>query len=372
MPPSTRPRPSTNVLTQAGEVVQTVSPRSLFTLVTIADENPQTQGDIAERVGSARSTISKYLLSLENLPQPLATKGRQQYEITELGRIVVGLLDEMIGRLGVDINAINWQVDTDVERVAEKLSPLCDSRTNTPVFVLEALRFHSETVDLLDTPRPVSVDDIVSTVSQRHTDRGENITAEQVHSVLRRFAEEDAIEIVDDECNLTTKGKEHACLLSRIVGMLENNDSRDNQAGGDQTAVDSQSPSPSGSKRVANQLDPRQFTGGSDLTNDQESNDPTSPRIIPAYWLVQASEAKNISSQSAEVLPLTTMAPEQLIDHISMLLDGHDNDSTLVPYWTLQMGGEFHPIERAELSIDDINPWELLMSTSTGIDSDQV
>lgn len=370
--------PPTDALAQAGEILQTLTPRTLATLLIVVDEDPQTQGDIAETIGSARSTVSKYLLSLEELPLPLVRKGRQHYTGTDAGRTVVGLFDGMIDRLGIDLETIDWQTDTEVKQVADSLTPLCDSRSVTPIFVLEALRGRSGIVDLLGTPCPVPIEVIVDAVSDRHSERGEHTTTEQVRMVLRRFADAEAVDFDGDDCTLTDKGQEHACLLLRIVDLLrkpdEKQDERDAQGENDQSnnTIQSEPQSSTGltaatvTDRVANQLDPRPFTGGSKLSTAASTEEQNSPVIIPAYWLVSDTEGemKRTKAPSSTALPLTSMTPNELVERASHLLEEHGTDTELVPYWTLQMGDELHPLEPAELSLEAMNPWSLLTGAS--------
>lgn len=374
--------PPTDALTQAGEILQTLTPRTLGTLLIVVDEDPQTQGEIAERIGSARSTVSKYLLSLEELPLPLVRKGRQRYTGTDAGRTVLGLFDAMADRLGVDLEAIDWQTDAEVAQVANCLTPLCDSRSTTPIFVLEAVRSRSGIVDLLGTPRTVSVGEIVDAVVRRHSERGEHSTAEQVRTILRRFDEATAVEFDGEECTLTEKGQEHACLLHRIVGLLT--DSAEQQGAHDAQPEDNQSddaartsPQPSSAPtastvtgRVANQLDPRQFTGGSTLSTAASSTDQQTPTIIPAYWVVSDTEERTelTETESTPVLPLTTMTTGELAERATQLHEEYGTDGTVVPYWTLQMGEELYPVETAELSLDAVNPWNLLLEISRSTD----
>ncbi len=370
--------PPTDLLAQAGEILQTLTPRTLATLLIVVDEDPQTQGDIAEMIGSARSTVSKYLLSLEELPLPLVMKGRQRYTGTDTGRTMIGLFDGMFDRFGVDLATIDWQTDTDVEQVADCLTPLCDSRTATPIFTLEALRDRSGIVDLLGTPRSVSVKVIVNNVSQRHSERGESTTTEQVRTILRRFDNADAIEFNGDNCTLTEKGQEHACLLHRIVDLLEEPDDRDthieNAQSDDAARTDSQpSSAPAATTvtdRVANQIDPRQFTGGSKPHTAASTDAEKTPVLIPAYWLVSDTEevTEQTETQSTAVLPLNSMTPKELVERASHLLEEHGTDAELIPYWTLQMGDELHPLEGAELSLDTVSPWSLLSGVSRQAD----
>ncbi len=375
--PSATASPPTDALAQAGETLQTLTPRTLATLLIVVDEDPQTQGDIAEMIGSARSTVSKYLLSLEELPLPLVLKGRQRYAGTDAGRTVVGLFDGMTERLGVDLETIDWQTDTEVEQIADCLTPLCDSRSPTPIFVLEALRARGGVVDLLGTPRPVSVEVVVDDVARRHNERGERTTTEQVRTILRRFEDADAIEFDGEDCTLIDKGQEHACLLHRIVKLLEEQaerqDEHDGQRGSDQSEDGIQtepqsSTATTGTSRVANQVDPRQFTGGSTLSTATSSDDQTMPSIIPAYWLITDTERENTATQPVPGLPLTTMTTEELVERATHLHEEYGTDGTLVPYWTLQMGEELHPLEEAELSLDAVNPWTLLTGTSQPTD----
>ncbi|RRJ29936.1 hypothetical protein [Halocatena pleomorpha] len=367
--------PPTDALAQAGELLQTLTPRTLATLLIVVDDDPQTQGEIAETIGSARSTVSKYLLSLEELPLPLVMKGRQRYAGTDAGRTVIGLFDGMTERLGVDLATIDWQTDTEVEQVADCLTPLCDSRSLTPIFVLEALRGRSGIVDLLGTPRPVSVEVVVDAVDRRHRERGEHSTTEQIRTILRRFKDADAIKFDGDDCILSEKGQEHACLLHRIVELLEEQAGRqDEREAQPRSGQSDDSPRtteahPSTAPiagidtgRIANQLDPRQFTGGGPPDNSVSTDEQKTPTIIPAYWLVPdtAGEKERTQTQPTAVLPLTSMTPEELVDRSTHLLEEHGTDAALVPYWTLQMGNEHHPLEKAELSLDAVNPWTLL------------
>ncbi|RRJ31862.1 hypothetical protein [Halocatena pleomorpha] len=217
---------------------------------------------------------------------------------------------------------------------------------------------------------------VVDDVARRHNERGERTTTEQVRTILRRFEDAAAIEFDDEDCTLTDKGQEHACLLHRIVKLLAEQAGRqdeDGHSGSDQSGDGSQtepqsSTAPTGTNRIASQVDPRQFTGGSTLSTAASSDSQTLPNIIPAYWLITDTERANTAAQSGPALPLTTMTTEELVERATHLHEEYGTDGTLVPYWTLQMGEELHPLEEAELSLDAVNPWTLLTGTSQPAD----
>lgn len=388
MPQFDPSRRSTNVLVEAGEIYQTLYPTALASLLLVAEDKQYKQAEMADQIGCADSTVSKARQSLSKLPLPLLEKGTQQYSVTEEGRAVITLIDEMADRQDVPFRSVDWSNDDEKADVAELLGPLYDSVSTTPVFILDALGEYSNKDELLGTPSTVPIQNVVRDVDARREERGESATTEQVRTMLRRFADAGTV-IFDgsDDCRLTDEGREQARLLDQLAQLIEK--SNVTEVDGDTSTAslrqDTQSSAPtrsssSGTRRtgsIANQIMGRRFAGGrssspvSENTPEPLGIDATeSLRILPAYcFFLGDDEHTTATSQSSTlhaVLPITHLTIGELADHVEQLVHEYGEETRLTPYWTLQTESDLYPLGPAELSLDEVSSqaWNLINDVS--------
>jgi DNA-binding MarR family transcriptional regulator len=371
MPQFDASRRSTNVLVEAGEIYQTLYPTALASLLLVAADERYKQSEIADQIGCADSTVSKARQSLSKLPLPLLEKGTQQYSVTEAGRAVITLIDEMADRQNVPFRSVDWRNDDEKADVGELLGPLYDSVSTTPIFILDALGEYSGK-ELLGTPSTVPIQNIVRDVDKRREDRGESATTEQVRTILRRFADAGTV-ILDgpDDCRLTSdEGREQARLLDQLAQLIEKSD-------GTEVDVDTSSNGTRRAGSVDNQIMERRFAGGrsstpvSDPTPDPLGIDTTEPlSILPAYcFFLGDDEHTDAMSQSASlhaVLPVTHLTVGELADRVENLVHEYGEETRLTPYWTLQTESDLYPLGPAELSLDEVSyqAWNLINDVS--------
>lgn len=386
MPQFDPSRRSTNVLVEAGEIYRTLYPTALASLLLVAEDEQYKQAEIADQIGCADSTVSKARQSLSKLPLPLLEKGTQQYSVTEEGRAVITLIDEMAERQDVPFRSVDWSNDDEKADVAELLGPLYDSVSTTPVFILDALGEYSNKDELLGTPSTVPIQNIVRDVDARREDRGESATTEQVRTMLRRFADADTV-IFDgsDDCRLTDEGREQARLLDQLAQLIEKSNESDVTGGDGDTSTaslrqDTQSSSATprsssgGTRRtgsIANQIMERRFAGGRSSSPEPLGIDATeSLRILPAYcFFLGDDEHTTATSQSSTlqaVLPITHLTIGELADRVEQLVHEYGEETRLTPYWTLQTESDLYPLGPAELSLDEVSSqaWNLINDVS--------
>jgi Mn-dependent DtxR family transcriptional regulator len=389
MPQLDPSRRSTNALVEASEIYQTLYPTALASLLLVAEDKRYKQAEIAEQIGCADSTVSKARQSLSKLPLPLLEKGTQQYSVTEAGRAVLTLIDEMAERQNEPFRSVDWSNDDEKASVAELLGPLSDSVSTTPFFILDALGEYSDKDELLGTPSTVPIQKIVRDVDKRREDRGESATTEQVRTILRRLADAGTV-ISDgpDDCRLTDEGREQARLLDQLAQLIEKSDETEVDVDTSTASLrqDAQSSSAttrsssSGTRRagrVANQIIERRFAGGRSSTPVSEPApeplgiDATEPlSILPAYCFVLGDDdSTDTTSQSATlhaVLPVTHLTIEELADRVEQLVHEYGEETQLTPYWTLQTESDLYPLGPAELSLDEVSyqAWNLINDVS--------
>jgi Mn-dependent DtxR family transcriptional regulator len=364
-------------LVEAGEILRTLSPPTLATLHLLIDYDVSNQSDMADIIGCARPTVSRYLQSLEDLSMPLARKQGRHYKPTDPGRQVFAVIENLLSQLGRGPHEIEWSDDDDQKEVENNLSPLYDSRSTWPFLILESIRTR---VHYLDTPDPVSVEDIVIDVRARQRDIGKNVTAKQIRKTLWRFDEKEVVKFDGGKVTLDTKGKAHIRLLHKLTQILERQTEDESTARAASSESDShddeqdlhsrQLSDPHNSERIANLLDPREFRGGRRTVNasrgtDQTSTTPIQERctIVPAYYLVPANEAEtgdeqNVESELPPMLPFTSLTVTELANYASQLEQEYDDDTLLKPYWALRTEAGLSPLGPAQLTLGPLSEEE--------------
>lgn len=372
MPQTNADRWPTQVLVEAGQILRTLTPSRLATLLLVMDNTPYTQTDMADTIGCSRSSISMYHQTLADLPLPLIEKRQTRYRATAAGEKIVSYINDVANNFDIDLHSINWGDEDDKKRVADCLAPLHNTRDSVPFFILDSLRERSGEIRL-GPPLPVELVDIVDDVNDRQQERGENSSRTQVRRRLQnRFAPTDTIEFDEEEIVLEEKGQDHAQLLDQIAQLLfdeldanvdesESSPSAKAQSHRDQahTRFNPQS-SLTHSNQITHQHNPRQFLGGqtsiaepdTDATDEHER-----PSVIPVYCISPGNDTGNQHSQSRPVpiLPVTVQTLNELADHVSRLIDEYPADTQIEPYLAVQMGSELYPVSPAQLSFDELN-----------------
>ena len=357
-----RPTP---VLVEAGEVLRTLNPPTLASLRFLDEHESFTQQDIADTIGSARSSVSKYLQSLEELPLTLATKQGHRYKITTTGEKIINHLDGIFNRFDHDLYTIDWQSDDDYEQVASLLTPLYGSRSSMTFFVLDSIGTQSaigERIDRFGKPQPVSIEAVIQDVTARQQERGERGTSKQIRQSVWRFEDNDAIEFDGDSITLRDKGHEHAYLLHHVAQLLEEQEdaasdedevtARDSTETTTTRSDTSNADQPISSSRtqdtgnIARQSHQQGYFGRRTSATDQVDAQEGCP-VVPAYCL-QSTDGAEIA-----ILPITELTTGEMTDRSQQLMQEYGDDTRLVPYWAVHREDELHPVGPMEVSVTD-------------------
>ena len=381
---------ATPVLVTAGTILRTLNPSTVASLLFLDESTNYTQQEIAEEIGSSRSSVSQYQRSLEDLTVPLAAKQGYRYRITSAGETIVAYLDGMADRLNVDLHSLDWQSEDAHDQVATLLTPLYDSRSTRPFLILHSAGSRSavgDQIDRLNPPQPIWIDEIIRDVEDRQQERGETSTPAQIRQTVRRFEDKGVFEINDNQITLTEKGREHAALLERVTQLVEDevsssrsdineSDTENSTDRGDRDSVEEthspkrvetiESSDASGlpvseeARRLRSdeednsgdfiqQSQPHGFLAERPSVGNEETVSKP-PAIVPVYCLrTDAVEERDSSSPSYEqllpVLPFTTLSVEGLIDQARQLGREHDMTAELEPYWMMRIGSDYYHIE---------------------------
>lgn len=356
----------THMLVEAGKILRALKPSTLGTLIVIYGDDTQTQEKIANAIGCARSTVSKYLQSLEDLT--LAKKKSQRYTVTDAGEKIIGLMNSMAGEDDIDLFSVNWSNADDKETVATLLTPLYDSRSLSSFFILDSLYTRSGTIGRLSQPQTIQIENVVRDVDIRQTERGESATTESVRQKLRRFNDAGVIEFDGRRITLTEKGIEHGQTLHQLVDFLINQKDTDHRVTESTESVSAPRSSTEASddpeKSRTADTDPSTVTHVLGETTSQTDAHGSlasqssvvspqlpidSPTIIPAYYLrhtkdKNTEEDVQTQSQQSPVLPLTSLTVRELADYVDRIIDEYPEDAMLDPYWTIQSESGYTPV----------------------------
>lgn len=359
---------STQALSKAADVLRSLNPSTVGSLLFLIDDEDYGQGEVADKIGYSRSSVSKAYKSLDESFLQLATKRGNTYEITSAGKTFIGHLSEMAERLGVDLHSLDWQSEHTHEKVASLLAPLCDSRDLLPFFVFDSIATRSAVGEQINrqnlrTPQQVQVEIVMEDVDVRQQERSEHVTSTQIRKILHRFEEQGTIEISDNQILLAEKGKEHALLLNQVVQLIEKqahartdeeDDDKDVNTGIDARIDTTDTDWPTTSARehgpsgLVNQVQPHGFFGKRVSMGDQEAKD-KHPNIVPVYCLrSDSSDETDREPPSGEypspVLPITRQSIGEFIDRVQQLGQEYDLDKEVEPYWMVRMGTELYPM----------------------------
>lgn len=400
MSQSSDDRRPTSVLVGASDIMRTLSFPRLTTLYYVYDCDEYIQQEIADILGYTRSPISTHLKTMaEDLPVALVTKQGRRYTVTEAGKTVLRHVRRMLSGRGINLHSVDWTDDTDTEELADQLTPFGDARSTAPFLLLYSLGTRGtmgNRIEPFGTPQPVYLEDTVHDVETRLDERSESITRSQMQNLLLRFDDANTVEYDNPEVVLTEKGHEQANLLEQLIQLLESqHEPDDDQESSEesrppqssltdafsseysetQATSTSRSAERHGMDNIAQQSTPRGYfdRGRASLDGLQES--PETPAIIPAYRLCSAADDEPFSasdgdtgdrldsrSESAPVLPLTTLTLNELTDVISQLAGEYDRDVEFEPYWALQTESGVQPLSPARLPLEEAShrAWKII------------
>lgn len=208
------------ILVEAGELLRALSPKPLATLFLIDKYDEINQDEIASRVQCGRSTVSKYLQNLSDLTTNLVKKSGRQYVTTDDGKYVLDLIRELASKNDIELEDRDWSSDEVRQMYDDLLTPLHDSRSATPFFVLYVLNEETTDADYTNEPKEVSLNQIFKKINTYQRKRGEGITTQQLRQILRRFEDAKSVDFDGKEIQLTSKGKSQAYLLKKIVALV--------------------------------------------------------------------------------------------------------------------------------------------------------
>lgn len=350
---------------EASEILRTVNPPTIAILFFLADDTAYTQKEIAEGIEYSRTTVSQSQQSLEALPLSLATKQGSRYKITSAGETILGYYTGMARQLNFDLDTVDWQSDETREQVKTVLTPLYDSRSTMPFFVLESIgaRAVGDPINRLATPQRVSIEDVIQDVTARQRERDERVTSKQIRQVVRRFDDRDAVEFDGDYITLKEKGQEHAYLLEQVVQLIEDQASTARDEREESAATVSETPpqpdtSPAdqtevggrtrGSENIANQIQPHGFHGKRASVDDRQKTD-GHECAVPVYCLRPDVDERMHNTSSSEkhptpAVPFIELTVGELIERAQQLAQEYDMDTQLEPYWMIRAESELYPM----------------------------
>lgn len=229
MPSKNRRDWSTPVLALTAQILRTISPNKLGSLVLISNGAATTQTEIADAINRDQSTVSTYFQSLtvENAELSLVERPNQYYSVTETGEEVIELV---INLSGIDLATIDWGSAVDKEQIGTFLSPLYTSRSVAPFFLLDSLRTRSGIASLQGTSRPVSIANVVRDVENRVHEMDETTSKKQIDQIVDRFATQNAITLDDDRLTLTKMGIKNVHLLHQLAKIVDRQVTSDTNA----------------------------------------------------------------------------------------------------------------------------------------------
>lgn len=351
---SQRERP-TDVLIKAGEILRTLNPSLLGALKVASEDETLTQSEIADIIGRSNPTVSTYFQSLQSVS--LTAKRSQRNIVTDTGAKVVSLINSMISQLGRGLDTIDWEDETDIEYISEKLSPLHDSRSMGPFFLLDSLYERSNIHGHVGRPEPVWVDEAISDVKRREEDRGESTSTRLVRETIRRFDDTGVISFDGTQLELTDKGHQQAWLVNELVQYLKADvEENENDAKGHTESameglndyIPDQSLSSSGSRSLPALDDATQIMGQRAYGDNQsfvggQLADQEKPIVIAGYCLPSVDQNGD-SRDRLPMLPITEMTVEDLINQATQLRNEFDAEAKLVPYWLLHTESGLYPL----------------------------
>jgi hypothetical protein len=222
---------STPVLALSAQILRTVTPNTLGSLVLVSNGTATTQTAIADTINRDQSTVSTYFqsLTIETADLALIERPNQCYSVTETGEAVIELVADLSD---IDVASIDWGSAAEKEQIGTLLAPLYTSRSVAPFFVLNSLRNRS------GTPRSVSIDDVVRDVENRVQEMDETTSKKRIDQIIERFVSQNAITIDDDCLTLRKKGKKDAHLLHQLAPIVDRQVTSNTDGSGASSSID--------------------------------------------------------------------------------------------------------------------------------------
>jgi hypothetical protein len=208
-------------ITEAGEIIQHLTAPRLATLAVLED-GYDTQLEMADALGCSSSLVSKHLTTFANLPTPILDKPDNTF--TAVGAEIFGEVDSLLHRLGVSLDSIDWQDETEMAEVEQCLAPLPAARGPLSFLVFYSIGVSNSVggrIDLLNQ-EPVSLSTVVSDVRARRQRRGETTERKHVRRHLTTLADAGSITFEDATIILTEKGKAQARFVEQIIQAVGN------------------------------------------------------------------------------------------------------------------------------------------------------
>lgn len=195
----------------AAEILQAISPPVLATLLAFREREQKKQAEIASEVGCARSTISKYVQTLTNLPVAVLDKDGHRVTVTSAGHTLIDLYRTALAECSIDIETVNWSTERDA--IEEALSPLYRFRSTSPYLILDGIyELDQQTVD----DDHIWEDDLLMEIDSREPTTIDSISSQHFDQVLEQFDTHDVIDRDDDSLSLTKKGRTLGTLCRQI------------------------------------------------------------------------------------------------------------------------------------------------------------
>lgn len=353
----------THVIVVAGKILRTLHPSPLGALVAVHNGDSLTQREISDIVGRTQPTVSTYFQSFETLPVPLTVKRGQRNTITETGKKVIALVRRVFANLGPDFSSIDWSDETDRDTVSSLLSPLHDSRSDGPFFILDSIYDRSDLDGLLGKPQPVWLDDVVNDVEARHRESGGSTTLKQVRQTVKRFDNAGDLTVDGNRLTLDEKGQEHGRLLNELVQFLKEREQiqtddpteREGTIDPGEGSTDISNASPSELEddlgqthgSITQQRQGQGFLGAQRPSVADQPLVRETPITVLTYCLHPTGEAPSDEKSRLQPLPvlaLTALSANELADRVEEVIDEYGGDAQLVPYWALQTDTGLYPL----------------------------
>lgn len=364
--------PPTHLLVEASEILRSLNPLTLASLLLVAEDTQYTQGEMAAEIGCASSTVSKSQQSLRNLPVALIEKRGRSDIATDMGTEVLDRFSRLSERFGIDLETVNWADEEERTSVATILTPLYNSRSVTPFFILDAYGLSDYATS--STPS-LRIANIVHHVNSRQQDRGESATPEQVRQRIYRLDEADVLRFDDGNCLLLEKGQRQRWLLDQITQLVTNHREIDHpiQESPDTEVRTNDSRSDADRDRhrtgAAQPIAPRGFYGSGQPSGGTSETIPEEPIIVTALCLyspetdtVEVSPHTHSSSHFQHVLPVMHSSLGDIIDRLTELADEYSDDTRIEPYWVLRTSSGLYPLAPAQLPLSEAShrAWAML------------
>ena len=230
----------TPILVTTGEILRSLTPTALASLVILDNDTATTQTKIADVINRDQSTVSSCLQSLkiESADIALVEKSGQSYQLTATGEEVLDLTTD-IRQLGTEPENVDWGSETAKEQVAERFAPLYGSRSVEPFLLMDSLASRSKIGGTNEGLQSVDSDKIAHDVENRLRKIDRTTSKQKLRQIIDRFVQRNAV--TSDENNhlvLTEKGQRHTELLNRVAEIVSKQVEAGQNDGSDSPTVD--------------------------------------------------------------------------------------------------------------------------------------